>query len=120
DRQDICFSKAGYSTGSLYAMNDEVHIFLAIASALSGNESAYPVGERHAMMLFMYQKKGTDHDWGMAEETISEARWENIEFSKAGSLSSENLNGKDQVFIDCYESALAEGSALLVYTDIEE
>ncbi len=101
-------------------MKDEVHMFLAKASALNGNESSYPVGERHAMLAFICQEKGTDHDWERAEATISQARWNNVEFSKAGTLSSENLNGKDQVFIDCYESALSKGSAMLIYSDIEE
>ena len=101
-------------------MNDEVHMFLAKASALSGNESAYPVGERHAMLVFICQEKGTDHDWGRAEAAINDALWENIEFSKAGTLSPENLNGRDQLFVDCYECALFKGSAILIYSDIEE
>jgi hypothetical protein len=101
-------------------MNEEVHVFFAIASALSGNKSDYPVGERHAMLLFLCQQKDTGHDLKLAEHMISNARWDNIDFRKAGFLSPESLNGKDQVFIDCYESALATGSALLVYKDIEE
>jgi hypothetical protein len=101
-------------------MNDEVHMFLAKASAINGKETAYPVGERHAMLVFICQEKGTDHDWERAETTISEARWNNAEFIKAGTLSSENLNGKDQVVVDSYESALFKGSAILIYSDIAE
>lgn len=99
-------------------MKDEVHIFLAEASALEGNQSGYPKGERHAMLVFVNQNEGTEHDWETAENTIKEANWNNVDISKAGTLSSENLNGKDQTFINFYESALFKGSAIWIYSGI--
>lgn len=93
-------------------------MFLAEASALEGNESGYPKGERHAMLVFIKQDEDTDHDWEKAEYTIKEAKWDNVEIRKAGGLLSENLNGKEQTFIDCYESALFKGSAILIYSGI--
>lgn len=97
-------------------MKEEVHVFLAEASALDGNVSGYPKGERHAMLVFLNQNENTEHDWENAENIIKEAKWNDIEISKAGTLSSEGLNGKDQKFIDSYESALFKGSAILIYT----
>ncbi len=96
-------------------MANEVHLFLATATALSGNPSEHPYGERHALLIFISQAPETDHDWERAELIANDSRWSNLEFTKAGTLSSENLNGKDQVFIDCYEDALLKGSAILVY-----
>ena len=101
-------------------MENEVHIFLAKAIAEDGNDLGYPVGEKHAMMLYLSQGKGTAHDWETAEKIINESSWNNVEFSKAGTLNYENVKEKDEVFIGCYEEALSNGSAILVYSGIEE
>jgi len=100
-------------------MSSEIHIFLAIASALEGNDFGYPEGERHAMLVFTSQEVGTDHDWENAEAIVKGNNWAEIEFTKAGTLSPDNVKGKDQVLVDCYEEALLGGSALLVYSDVE-
>lgn len=101
------------------AINSEVHVFGVKATALDGNQLALPAGERRAVALFMRQKKGTDHDWGLAEKTMSEEGWGNIKHVLAKRITLTGLNGKDPVLTDCYEDALAGGIALLVYQDIE-
>ncbi|MES9825450.1 MAG: hypothetical protein ABW127_13575 [Candidatus Thiodiazotropha endolucinida] len=101
------------------AMNGEVHVFGVEATVLDGNQLALPAGERRAVALFMRQKKGTDHDWDLAEKTMSEAGWGNIKHVLAKRITLKGLNGKAPLFTDCYEDALVNGSALLVYQDIE-
>lgn len=95
-------------------MDGEVHVFHAKASALDGNEFAS--GERYDMVLFMRQKKGKGPDRGSAENMMSEAGWGNIEIIKSGRTTLEELKEAevDPVLIYCYETALADGSALLI------
>ncbi|MEW8306463.1 MAG: hypothetical protein G8D88_05065 [gamma proteobacterium symbiont of Ctena orbiculata] len=97
------------------AMKGEIHVFYVVASALDGNQLALPAGKRYEMMLFMRQKKGTDDDWDLAKKTMSEAGFENIEIGKADYVASEKLKGMDPEFTDCYECALVNGSAFLIY-----
>ena len=101
-------------------MNKLVHMFLAKASAQNGNEADYPKGERHSMIVFLSQELISNHDWEKAESIIHEAYWDDIEFVKAGVIGPENVDGKDQVFSECYEEALSNGSAMLVYTGVEK
>lgn len=97
-------------------MDGEVHVFLAKASALDGNELELPAGERYDMMFFMRQEKGKGPDRGSAEKMMSEAGWGNIEISKAGRTTLEELKEAEDgpVLIYCYDTALADGSALLI------
>ncbi|MEW8319751.1 MAG: hypothetical protein AB2660_14070 [Candidatus Thiodiazotropha sp.] len=102
------------------AMNGEVHTFQVIGSALDGNPFALLAGERCNIILFMRQKKGTDDDWRLAKKMMSEEGWGDIEIIDSGRTTRKNLKGMDAEFADCYENALVNGCALLVYQDIED
>lgn len=102
------------------AMNGEVHTFQVIGSALDGNPFALLAGERYEMMFFLRQKKGTDDDWRLAKKMMSEEGWGDIEIIDAGRATRKKLKGMAPVFTDCYENALVNGCALLVYRDIED
>lgn len=100
----------------------EVHMFQAVATATASTEGPYRPGDRHAMLVLIRQTSGSDHDWAEAEARVTNAGWSGVTFARAGTLTSEKLNGKDEDFLEAYEHALNEGRAIIVYSDpvIEE
>ena len=95
----------------------EVHIFAATASATDTNIGPYRTGDRHAMLILSRQLAGTEHDWSQAELGAAEAGWTDFRFTRAGTLSAENLNGKDHHFVEAYERAMFGGYGVVVYRD---
>lgn len=96
---------------------DEVHIFMAVAKASAGNELGYASGQKHALLIFVRQPYGSDHDWTRAEEIATNSGWSDVDISKAGSIESENVNGKDEIISASYEEALEAGSSIIAYSD---
>ena len=95
----------------------EAHIYQAIATATVGAQSSLRPGDRHAMLAFLRQPAGTDHDWAAAEAGIIEAGWTDVSFERAGTLTPERLNGKSEDFIAAFETAMGGGCGLIIYSD---
>jgi hypothetical protein len=95
----------------------EVHIFEATAKATIENGGAYRLGDRHAMLILCRQSADTEHDWAEAESRAAESGWSQFRFQRAGTLSAENLNGKDADFQDAFELAMHGGCGVIVYID---
>ena len=95
----------------------DVHLFQSVAKASATTSGAYRPGDRHAMLVFIRQHRGTEHNWAEAEDGAREAGWAEISMSRAGTLSAENLNGKSQDFVGAFEHAMNGGCGLVVYAD---
>ena len=95
----------------------EVHIFQATANATIENVGPYRQGDRHAMLIMCRQSADTEHDWAEAERRAAESGWSEFKFQRAGTLSAENLNGKDADFRDAFEHAMHGGCGVIVYRD---
>ena len=95
----------------------DVHLFQAIARASAATSGAYRPGDRHAMLIFVRQDRGTEHNWAGAEDGAREAGWFEISINRAGTLSAENLNGKGEGFMGAFEHAMNGGCGLIVYAD---
>jgi hypothetical protein len=93
-------------------MSTEVHIFLAVANATAATR--YPVGESHAMHIYVRQRTATDHDWAAAEVVAMQAGWTDVEFRNAGLM---NPGGLEEPMRSCHETAVNDGHALLVYNE---
>lgn len=93
-------------------MSTEVHIFLAVGWATAATR--YPAGEPHAMNIYVCQRAGTDHDWPAAEVVAMQGGWTEIEFRNAGIVTAEGL---EEPLLSCYQSAVNDGHALLVYDE---
>jgi hypothetical protein len=98
-------------------MTTEVHIFLAKATA-SGVER-FPIGQRHAMHIYVRQPLGSAHDWESAEFVALNCGWSQVEILKAGTLSANSAESKGEPERSCYHSALESGDAILVYSTPE-
>lgn len=95
----------------------DVHLFSAIAKAGTATPGAFCPGNRHAMLAFIRQPHGMEHDWVAAEAGICNAGWVEVSISRAETLSAENLNGKDKCFMGAFEQAMNGGFGLIVYSD---
>jgi len=100
-------------------MTKEIRTYIGIATASEGNSQGYPVGERHAFNLFLSQGLGEEPNRELAESTISNEYWCEIELKKTGLLSQENAESSEEPFPSMYKHALENSSALLFYRDPE-
>ncbi|MDM0045982.1 hypothetical protein QTH91_15950 [Variovorax dokdonensis] len=69
------------------------------------------------MLIFIRQAVESEHDWKLAEAGAASAGWVDVVLKRAGTLESENLNGRDQQFRDAFESAMQGRCGLVVYRD---
>lgn len=114
-RQDdfkLAFSGAYFT---LCCMNVEIHMFLAIGKAAS--TANYPIGERHGMHIYLRQPVESEPDWAAAEAVAIQNGWAQMELQKAGILPAESKDITEEPFRSCYEEALNEGNAILVYSN---
>ena len=96
-------------------MRKIVHMYLAKGMADEGNQNGYAPGERHAMLIFL--ATFTDnYDLKAAEQIANENGWINLEFTKAGKITSENIAGQDQAIRESFSRAISSGSSMLVYS----
>ena len=98
-------------------MSIEIRQYLGTAAAMQGNSSGYPAGERHAFILYVAQKIGEEPHWDNAAAIVLEKLWGDVELRKTGLLS----KGKrlEHPFSEMYPEALEHGSALLIYSGVE-
>jgi hypothetical protein len=97
-------------------MKNVVHIFLAKATSL--NAENFPAGERHALHIYLRQPINSDYDYQSAKLVTMKNGWTDIELIQAGTLS-EPIEIKQEILHTCYAHALENGSAILVYSDVE-
>lgn len=98
-------------------MDIEIRLYVGVAEANAGNSSGYPSGEKHAFMLYVAQNKNSEPEWGKAEEFLRNENWCNVEVRKTGIASNEKQ--QEYPFSEMYPNALKNGSALLIYSGVE-
>ena len=94
----------------------EIHLFLGIAAAEETSKSAFPAGERHALLVFLRQPIGSDHYWSLAESCLEDAGWAQVALQKASTVDRSVLE-IEPTAQSAYEDAMARGSAIVVYSD---
>lgn len=95
-------------------MQNEVHIFLGTAIIAEDHTSNYPIGEKHAILLFLREDIGSEYNLTRAKEIIRSCKLKMPEFTKIGRLDPNRISDKHR---DCYKEALESGSALVLYAD---
>ena len=53
----------------------EIQLFLGIGAASEGNQFGYPVGERHALLIFSREVAGSETNWSSAKTHAREGGW---------------------------------------------
>ena len=95
----------------------EIHIFVAVGASTEENE-AYEANERHALHIFLRQETGEDHSWDNAIGAAENAGWREVEISRGGTLDKDEIETKEPIFQESYTTALEDGHALIVYSDV--
>ena len=99
-------------------MRKIVHMYLAKGIAANDNPDGYIPGERHEMLIFLSGYTDS-YDWKAAEEVATVRHWRDIDFGKAGKLTTEQIAGQDRTIRESYARAVERGSALVVYGAVE-
>ena len=64
----------------------EIYVFSANGRARAGNEFGYPTGEKHALLILLRQRPGSEADWIAAEVTATTRGWYELVFSEASTV----------------------------------
>jgi hypothetical protein len=94
----------------------EIGLFLGIAEVSEGNQLGYPIGERHALVVFSRQPEGSEPDWNLAKSHMQRCGWSDVEFEKASTLDPSALDLEPSAR-SSYDAAMINGSAIIVYSD---
>ena len=85
----------------------DVNMFFGTASAMAGNEHSYPAGERHALIVFSRQLKGTEPDWSVAESLVTKKGWFDVQLEQASVVDPSALDFEPNAQ-PSYEHAMTE------------
>ena len=94
----------------------EIHLFFGIASAGQNSKLGYPVGERHAILVFLRQPANTEPDWEQARSYVEGAGWNRVDLQKASKVDPKTLDNNPDGK-KAYEEAMSNGKAIIVYSD---
>ncbi|MGQ0529872.1 MAG: hypothetical protein ACT4PG_08695 [Panacagrimonas sp.] len=97
-------------------MGFEIHMYMAVAKA--NTASGYTSGECHPALVFLRQPEGSEHDLSAAERVLLEAGWDEVDFTKAGTLPKDAQQDMTEPFGSRYRSAVELGQALLIYDTV--
>lgn len=96
-------------------MNFEIHIYLGSACVTEKSKHKYPIGEKHAFLLYLKQEEKSGYNPIEAEEIIAELGFNNIEFSKVGKVSPDKIGHGDKK--EYYDNAIESGFTFILYKD---
>ena len=96
----------------------EIHAFTATAVATAACSGAFRPGDRHALLAFLRQFKGAEHDWPAVEGWIKQAGWRDIKFERGGTILPENLSGKADYLVRAFETAMQEEFGFVAYDEV--
>jgi hypothetical protein len=95
----------------------EIHMFLGSGKAGDENQFGYRTG---ALLIFLAQPEGSEHDWSAAETLVTDAGWHEIHLTKAGTVLPDNVPGNSEEVVAAFGDALERGGSVLVYSDTVE
>ena len=99
-------------------MRKLVHMYRGSGRAEADHPDGYTEGARHAMLVFL-AGFSDQYDWARAEQVAQAQGWRDVEFTKAGKITTEAIADQDPTLRERYAAALADGSALVVYAAAE-
>lgn len=107
-----------YPTHAVHSVRKLVFMYLAKGTAEADNPQGHPPGERHEMLIFLAGYRN-DYAWDEAERVAREQHWVDLEFGKAGQVTSEHIAQQDATIRSSYRDALEHGSSIVVYAGVE-
>ena len=95
----------------------EIILFLGTARANEANLHGYPPGEKHALLVFLRQEKGSVPNWSKATTALEQKGWSDIALSEPRPIATEALGSVHPDALASYEDAIEEGFAVLVFSE---
>ncbi len=95
-----------------------VHMYRATGVAEDGNLQGCAAGARRPMLIFLAGYRN-DYDWNEVERVAGAQHWVDLEFGKAGQVTSEHIAQQDATIRSSYRDALEHGSSIVVYAGVE-
>ena len=99
-------------------MNDcDVLVFRADAAATADNTVGLPVGQTHAVLVFLREPAGASPNSEKAAAELGRRGWFDINISEAGPVSVASLDSVHPKARAAYQDALNDGFAALVFSE---
>lgn len=99
-------------------MNDfDVLIFRADAAGTADNTVGYPVGQTHAVLVFLREPAGASPNFEKAAAELGRRGWSDINISEAAPVSVASLDSVHPQERAAYHDALNDGFAALVFSE---
>jgi hypothetical protein len=97
----------------------EIHMYAAVAKM--AQDGRYPAGEQHPLLIFLRQQPESEHDFDTAADVAHRNGWNDVDFTKAGTLPEDAGENHVEPFHGCYLAAVQQGESILVYdTPVKE
>jgi hypothetical protein len=95
----------------------EVHAFHGEATVDETNALGYEAGSRHPVIVFSRQDAGSPIDFALAARRAHDNGLHDVSFDDGGKLRPEAITSMPPEFADAYQSALAQGYGVVVYSE---
>ena len=95
-------------------MRKLITMYRAEGTATVDNRQGFDAGNRHTLLIFIGDYSN-QYDWQRAERVANEHGWLDIEFDKAGRITSEQIAQQDQTLRQCYADANQLGESMIAY-----
>jgi hypothetical protein len=96
-------------------MAHDVHLYLAVGKAASIGR--YPLGEVHAVQVFVRVEAGAAFNGSLAEAVAASGGWTLTEIRNATLVNAESIKNADDAMQGAFASATRDGMAVLVYDE---
>jgi hypothetical protein len=94
-------------------MSHHIHLYLAVGKAASIGR--YPLGEVHALHVYVRVPEGSDFDGHLAEAVATSAGWILTEIRNATHVTAESIQNGDDNMRTSFDAAMKDGMSVLVY-----
>ncbi len=89
-------------------------MYRAEGTACPQNQQNFETGSRHELLIFIGDYS-SQYDWQRAERIANDHGWIEIEFNKAGRITTEQIAQQDQTLRQCYADASQHGESMIAF-----
>ena len=97
-------------------MRKLVTMYRAEATAGADNLQDFEPGNRHLLLIFIGDYS-SQYDWQRAQRIANDHGWFDVEFDKAGRITSEQIAQQDQTLRQCYAEAKQHGESMVAFAN---
>ena len=98
-------------------MSDKLHMFSAQATVGASAKGGLPVGQRHALLIFVRQPADAAHDSATAAALAEAGGWVDVSITKSATVVVGPDGQSDETLRDAMISAVENGHGIVVYAE---